>query len=233
MDRVSTLSPLASTRCSPAADAIDQLRSGQACCRSRRVSSPPRLYACPIRAPWRPSRTAGITDAPIASCSTTSTSPTSTSGTGYTPTPGSGPTSPSGRHTSRDATEQFVRTSIADWHLAGLGYWSVREEPNGPIIGCGGCRLVSDKDRWNLYYRFAPEVQGRGYASELARAAVAAANEVDPARPVVAYMLEHNTASWRVAERVGLTRVWAGPDEGNPDPGAIGLVYADRPDVTV
>ena len=140
---------------------------------------------------------------------------------------------PSGRHTSRDATEEFVRTSIADWHVAGLGYWSIREEPDGPIIGCGGCRLVHDLDRWNLYYRFAPECQGRGYASEVARTAVTAANEVDPARPVVAYMLEHNTASWRVAERIGLIRIWVGPDEGNPDPEAVRFVYADRPDVTI
>lgn len=126
-----------------------------------------------------------------------------------------------------------MRTSIDDWHVAGLGYWSIREEPDGPIVGCGGCRLLPDLDRWNLYYRFAPDCQGRGYGRELARAAVAAANDVDPARPVVAYMLEHNTASWRVAESIGLTRVWAGPDEGNPDPEAVRLVYADRPDISL
>ncbi len=140
---------------------------------------------------------------------------------------------PSGRHTSPETTAQFVETSIVDWRVAGLGYWSIREETGGPIIGCGGCRMVSDLDRWNLYYRFAPECQGQGYASELARIAIAAANDVDQARPVVAYMLEHNTASWRVAERIGLTRIWTGPDDGNPDPDAVRFVYADRPDVTI
>ena len=140
---------------------------------------------------------------------------------------------PSGRHTSREMTVRLVQASIEDWQVAGLGYWSVREEPDGPIIGVGGCRLVPDRDWWNLYYRFAPECQGRGYATEVARAAVVAANSVDPARPVVAYMLEHNAASWRVAERIGLTRVWDGPDEGNPDPQAVSVVYADRPDVTI
>lgn len=138
---------------------------------------------------------------------------------------------PSGRHTSLAETEGVVRSGVADWREAGLGYWSIREEPGGPIIGCGGCRPVADRNRWNLYYRFSPDVQGRGYATELARVAVEAANAVDPDRPVVAYMLEHNAASWRVAERIGLTRIWVGPDEGNPDPEAVRFVYADRPDV--
>ena len=140
---------------------------------------------------------------------------------------------PSGRHTSQEATTQFVQRSIDDWGAAGLGYWSIRDEDGGPIVGCGGCRLVPDSDWWNLYYRFAPECHGRGYATELALAAVAAANDVDPGRPVVAFMLEHNVASWRVAEKVGFIRVWVGPDEGNPDPDAVRFVYADRPDVTI
>ncbi|MEM9890623.1 MAG: GNAT family N-acetyltransferase [Actinomycetota bacterium] len=140
---------------------------------------------------------------------------------------------PSGLHTSRDATAEFVEASIEDWRVAGLGYWSIREEIGGPVIGCGGCRLLPDQHRWNLYYRFSPESQGRGYAAEVARAAIAAANEVDPDVPVVAFMLEHNVASWRVAEKVGLVRVWVGPDEGNPDPDAIRYVYADRPDVVL
>lgn len=127
----------------------------------------------------------------------------------------------------------MVQASIDVWQQAGLGYWSVREEDDGPIIGCGGCRPFADKHLWNLYYRFDPEVQGLGYASELARAAIQAANDVDPDRRVVAYMLEHNVASWRVAEKVGLTRVWTGPDEGNPDPTSVRFVYADRPDVNL
>ncbi|MEM9200915.1 MAG: GNAT family N-acetyltransferase [Actinomycetota bacterium] len=140
---------------------------------------------------------------------------------------------PSGRHTSRDVSAQFVSGSIADWDATGLGYWSIREVSDGPVIGCGGCRLVPDRGRWNLYYRFAPEVQGRGYGTELARTAVAAAHDVEPALPVTAYMLEHNAASWRVAERIGLVRTWVGPDEGNPDPEAVSFLYADRPGVTI
>lgn len=137
---------------------------------------------------------------------------------------------PSGRHTSRSQTEELVAAAMLGWSSAGLGYWSVREAADGPVIGIGGCRLVPEVDRWNLYYRFAPSVQGYGYATELARTAVAAANAVAPDRPVVAYMLATNPGSWRVAEKIGLEKIWEGPDEGNPDPTAIRFVYADRPD---
>lgn len=139
---------------------------------------------------------------------------------------------PSGRHTSIVETEQALVSAVDGWDSGGLGYWSVRVEPNGPVIGCGGCRPVPDERRWNLYYRFAPESQGNGYATELASEAIAAANAVRPDWPVVAYMLEHNTASWRVAERLDMYRIWTGPDAGNPDPEAVRFVYADRDDET-
>ena len=139
---------------------------------------------------------------------------------------------PSGRHSSVDESRGVLDAAIAAWDTAGLGYWSIRTDPTGPVVGCGGCRPVADEGWWNLYYRFAPEAQGHGYATELARTAVEAANAVAPDQPVVAHMLEHNTASWRVAERIGMRHLWTGPDAGNPDPSAIRLVYADRDDHT-
>ena len=135
---------------------------------------------------------------------------------------------PSGRHTERAASADAVEAAIAGWGL-GLSYWSVRIAPDGPVIGCGGCRPVGGQDRWNLYYRFSPELQGNGYATELGRVALEAANAVEPDWPVVAIMLEHNVASWKVADRLGLQRISVGPDEGNPDPDAVRYTYADRP----
>jgi RimJ/RimL family protein N-acetyltransferase len=144
---------------------------------------------------------------------------------------------PSGRHTDRDATEQLVLRFVGDWSVHGLGYWSVRElaDPAGaqaPVVGVGGCALRRSDDgrplAWNVYYRLAPRVWGSGYARELTAAGRAAATEVDPRLPVVAYLLEHNHASRRTAERSGLRLRWRGPDAGNPDPDAVRLVHADR-----
>jgi RimJ/RimL family protein N-acetyltransferase len=139
---------------------------------------------------------------------------------------------PSGRVTDRRAGATMVGASRRRFERDGLAYWSVRDEEGGPVVGRGGC-MVPDEALggpgwWNLYYRFDQRVVGRGYAAEMGRSAIESANDVAPERPVLAYLLEHNVASRRTAERLGLTLIWRGPDDGNPDPGAVRLVYLDR-----
>ncbi|RLV54713.1 N-acetyltransferase [Aeromicrobium phragmitis] len=141
---------------------------------------------------------------------------------------------PSGRHTSVEQSRESLARDIADWDGAGLGFWIVRAAddalvPAGELLGVAGCRPAHDGLFWNLYYRLSPKAQGHGLARRLGHEAVAAANAAAAERPVVAYLLEHNHASRRTAERVGLTLQWRGPDAGNPDPDAVRLVFADRP----
>jgi RimJ/RimL family protein N-acetyltransferase len=135
---------------------------------------------------------------------------------------------PSGRHTDPAGSAAMVAASSRQFADHGLGYWSVRDARGGPVVGRAGCMTTVGRPWWNLYYRFTPAVHGRGYATESGRAALQAAGEVDPGRPVVAFLLEHNEGSRRTAERLGLHHVWRGPDAGNPDPAAVRLVYADR-----
>lgn len=112
----------------------------------------------------------------------------------------------------------------------GLGAWlvSTAGEPDR-IIGYAGCWGRAAGRLWNLGYRFAPSAQGRGFATEAAAEAVAQAQGLDAARPVVALVLEHNTGSRAVAERCGLSVRFRGRDVGNPDAAAVRLVLADRP----
>jgi RimJ/RimL family protein N-acetyltransferase len=133
---------------------------------------------------------------------------------------------PSGVHASREQTEVQLARQAAAWDSDGLAQWTARLH-DGTFAGIGGCSINAGAV-WNVYYRFVPEVQGRGLASELVRAASAAARRVRPDLPVTALLLEHNLASKAVAEKSGLRLLWRGPDAGNPDPGAIRLVYADR-----
>ncbi|MDN6746250.1 MAG: GNAT family N-acetyltransferase [Brevibacterium sp.] len=146
---------------------------------------------------------------------------------------------PSGRMTKREEAEAFLLTRIADWEIDGFGIWIVRESEGGPVLGTCGCGVrrmpMADEwspDRieafWNLGYRFRPEVQGRGYASEISRLAISRAQELNPSLPVIAYLLEHNAASLKVAEKVGLSLQHRAPDAGNPDPQAMRLIFADR-----
>lgn len=134
---------------------------------------------------------------------------------------------PSLRFTDADQTRAMLQAWGEAWESDGLGPWIVRNAAGGAILGHGGCQLRRDTF-WNLGYRFAPEAQGSGFASEVAACALAAAQEARPDVPVIAYLLEHNPASRRVAEKTGLTlrhRAW---DKGNPDPEAMRLVFADR-----
>lgn len=132
---------------------------------------------------------------------------------------------PSGRFADPETTRAALETWQEDWRRDGLGAWVVRED--GRVVGHGGC-AVRRGSFWNLGYRFAPEVQGRGLATEVARAGIARAREHRPELPVVAYLLEHNLASAALARRVGLTLRHRAPDVGNPDPDAVRLVFADR-----
>lgn len=92
----------------------------------------------------------------------------------------------------------------------------------------GGCGMLWNSV-WNLDYRFADDVHGRGYATELAREALRHAERVAPDLPVIAYLDEHNAASERVAQKLGMQLVHRGPDAGNPDAAAIRLVYSTQP----
>ena len=144
---------------------------------------------------------------------------------------------PAGRHTSPDQTMAGITHSVRHWAIDGLGYWTARlltDLPGtqlraGAVVGTGGCAVRVGTSWWNLYYRLTPAAWGHGLAAELVSAALDTARAVDPDRPVVAYLLEHNVQSRVRAEHAGLTLVWRGPDAGNPDPDAVRLVYTDRP----
>lgn len=143
---------------------------------------------------------------------------------------------PSGRVTRRADAAATLGRRILRWERDGLEMWMVRERASGPIIGFCGCSLRGGTEAepkgpdsfWNLGYRFSPEAQGRGLATAVSLLAIDRAREVDPELPVVAYLLEHNMASARVAEKVGLRLRHRAPDAGNPDPAAVRLVFADR-----
>jgi RimJ/RimL family protein N-acetyltransferase len=133
---------------------------------------------------------------------------------------------PSGVYTSRRQTADAVARHRASWDRDGLGYWTAWLH-DGSFAGTGGCCVIADT-AWNLYYRFRPEQQGRGYATELARTARAAAADVQPDLPVAASVLAHNAASRATAEAAGLRLVWEGPDPSGRTAGQNRLLFADR-----
>jgi RimJ/RimL family protein N-acetyltransferase len=76
------------------------------------------------------------------------------------------------------------------------------------VVGFSGVRHETWLSRpvLNLYYRFAADSWGRGYASEVARHAVVWAAANHPGIPVLARTKPDNIASQRTAEAAGLIR---------------------------
>ncbi len=141
---------------------------------------------------------------------------------------------PAGPDRDREASRARLAGWLAHWHEHGFGY-GVVESDDGAVIGFCGVRTETWLGRpvLNLYYRFAPEVWGRGIASTVAAQAIRVAAEHSPDRPVLAYTTEDNTASQRTALAAGLVRrpdlehelngVWAvvfsAPDNRSQQPG--------------
>lgn len=136
---------------------------------------------------------------------------------------------PSGRHSSINTSKKQLAGQVADWNAGGLSYWSIKSE-DGQLCGIGGATVIGNGTLWNLYYRVAYDWWGCGIAAQVAMKALEAANFVRPELPVVAFLLEHNEASRKIAEKVlKLSLIWQGPDAKNPDSHAIRLVFSDRP----
>jgi RimJ/RimL family protein N-acetyltransferase len=130
------------------------------------------------------------------------------------------------RHEDPAQTERMIGNWRAAWDRDGLGMWSAWD--GAEFVGIGGC-FVRYGVAWNLGFRLRPQCWGRGYAREISTAAITAARRRRAELPVTAYLLEGNDRSLRAVERTGLTRIWRGPDAGNPDATAIRLLYSDQP----
>lgn len=116
---------------------------------------------------------------------------------------------PAGPMKDLKEAENQLSQWIDDWAMHGVGYWCVSALDNREsVIGVSGVRVMEWLGRpvLNLYFRYAPEVWGKGYATEVAKEAVEAAHDHLPEFPVVARTRPTNISSMRIAERVGLIR---------------------------
>lgn len=138
---------------------------------------------------------------------------------------------PALRHSDPEETRAMLTGVQQAWERDGLASWvarSAQPQDRGTLVGIGGCAIRRDSV-WNLYYRLSRVQWGKGYAQEIIAAARDVASQLRPELPVTAYLLERNRGSLEAAARAGLELVWRGHDEGNPDPSAVRLIYADRP----
>jgi RimJ/RimL family protein N-acetyltransferase len=132
-----------------------------------------------------------------------------------------------------------INVSMRSFLDHGLGTWAIRLGDSigagletGRFVGTGGVRFLDDGAMWNLGYRLERRAWGYGLATEVCRAALAAAAEVAPQHPITARVFSRNSASVAVLEKVGLELVWEGCALGETGASAGGLssrrIYADR-----
>ena len=107
---------------------------------------------------------------------------------------------------TREAVEVWAAGMSARWSDDGVGKWMARGRPDGSVVGRGGFTRVDldGETVLELGWAVRDARTGRGYATELGRAALAWAAEYLPGEPVVAFTEVHNRASRAVMERLGM-----------------------------
>ena len=112
---------------------------------------------------------------------------------------------PAGPMVDPTAAAPVLELWARHWREEGYGYWTVRDPGSGEILGFAGVRPpLRGEDFLNLYYRFRPSAWGKGYATEVGRAAMALAAKAAPGRVVAALIRPKNEPSIAVARRLGM-----------------------------
>ena len=113
-------------------------------------------------------------------------------------------------------TEAEIRSVIEDrlmrWQRErGFTFWAVERKTDGELLGFCGLK-IADTDgspiqgEHEIGWRLREDAWGQGYAREAATASLDHAFDVLGAPHVVAITFTQNEASWRLMERLGMTR---------------------------
>ena len=108
--------------------------------------------------------------------------------------------------------DALIDKRIADQAQHGFSYWAVELRETAELIGTCGIRIASNYPGTPVHgwheagWRIAEAHWGRGYALEAARASIGWAWAHTDAPLVAAWTTDDNVASWRLMERLGMTR---------------------------
>ena len=93
----------------------------------------------------------------------------------------------------------------------GFSFWAIERKTDGALLGYCGLRICDDLQRpvhgnVEIGWRLREDAWGQGYAYEAARAALDWAWANLDAASVVSFTVPANEPSWRLMERLGMTR---------------------------
>lgn len=108
-----------------------------------------------------------------------------------------------GGQKNADEAWRLLALHIGHWQLKGFGYWAVDEKHTGDFVGCVGLWQSSGWPELELGYWLVNEHHGKGYALEAALRCKDYARDVLQAGSLVSYIAPNNTASIKLAEKLG------------------------------
>jgi RimJ/RimL family protein N-acetyltransferase len=112
----------------------------------------------------------------------------------------------------REWSEARIRESEALFERSAIGLWLTYERASTALVGfCGFVEFPSLRHGPELVYALREGYPGRGYATEMARAAIAHARTRGGLGDIVTSVDEVNGASLRVLEKLGFERCGSRP----------------------
>lgn len=105
-----------------------------------------------------------------------------------------------------EQTRQRLDQWIHEYQVYGYSKWAVALRSTGELVGRCGLALesIEGADHWELGWTLARAYWGNGYASEAANAAMEHSFRVLGLQRLISLIRPGNTASTRVAERIGM-----------------------------
>ena len=115
---------------------------------------------------------------------------------------------------TRAMTQERIAEKRAHQAFHGFSIWAVVERATGEVVGDTGLQMLEGGPDVEVGWRMAPDRRGRGYATEAARAALAAGFGELGLDRIVAVTHPENAASRRVMEKLGMTLIGPGRHDG-------------------
>lgn len=103
----------------------------------------------------------------------------------------------------------WAAATAEQWARHDIGKWLAYDRADCELVGRGGLSVVTllGEPRVEVGWAVRQHLWGRGYGTEIGRAALEVAFDLRGVEEVVAFTEVHNTSSRRVMERLGMTYV--------------------------
>jgi RimJ/RimL family protein N-acetyltransferase len=108
---------------------------------------------------------------------------------------------------TEDQTRAFLERAAEHWKSHGFGLWIFHEHGGDDFVGYGGIKhaIVEGHDEIELAYAITSKHWRKGFATEIAMAALQHGFDTIHLERIVAFTLPHNKASRAVMEHCGFT----------------------------